>query len=118
MATGLTSLSITMGLNMKLKMRHIFILLLSLFLLLSYLFPARGEGINEHVYTYGIVFQFLTIYSREFMELHGSAALFNFSFNLMQFIINVLLIWLISLFVYNLIIRIKFFSKDNNDQNA
>ena len=90
---------------MKNKKRYIFLFLLFAYLLLTLIFPHRGEGLLENVYSYGIFSPFLTIYSREFLNSVGSSSAFQFSFNLLQLGVDILLIWLFTKLIVKICIR-------------
>ncbi|MCL2361390.1 MAG: hypothetical protein FWC73_06215 [Defluviitaleaceae bacterium] len=74
-------------------MRKRFIVSLTIVLVIIGLFPRRGEGINDGVYYIGFPDTFLTVYTRDFLYRAGSDSRFMFSFNLLQFIVNMLAIW-------------------------
>ena len=90
--------------------RKLFIVFLVALLVLSVLFPIEGEGIRENVYMFGFPDTFLTVYSRAFLYRSGSDSRFQFTFELLQFAINVCILGGLSFFMCKIpamIVKIK-----------
>jgi len=73
-------------------MRKRVIISLTILCVLMVFFPRRGEAAFEGVYYFGFPDTFLTWYSCEFLYRVGSDTRFMFSFDLLQFVVNILVI--------------------------
>jgi len=93
----------------KVEKRNIFIVATIIYLVPAFLFPKHGEGMWEHVYYFGYPNTFFIFYSREYYMQFRRYALgepipftAHFSIDILQFAVNILSTWLITLVLYKL----------------
>ena len=94
--------------NIKLTRKNKILLAIAIIIKfsLTFLFPKQHEHM-EHVYLYGIPDPFFTLYSREFHIMLNSNVPFTFSFNPLQMLVNILIIYFLLWLLDKLYTKIK-----------